>query len=67
MKTCRTSRRTRCRIRRLPPRNLLVDRQGVRVLHDPLNAKPYVLFYTVKRGGGMQDFDAIKLLRFAAS
>ena len=32
----------------------------------PTRAKPYVLFYTTKRvGGGVQDFDAIKLLRFA--
>ena len=41
---------------------------GVRVLRDPYSAKPYVLFYTTKRvGGGVQDFDAIKLLKFAAS
>jgi HK97 family phage major capsid protein len=47
---------------------LIVDRQGVRVLRDPYTAKPYVLFYTTKRvGGGVQDFDAIKLLKFAAS
>jgi HK97 family phage major capsid protein len=47
---------------------LVVDRQGVRVLRDPYSAKPYVLFYTTKRvGGGIQDFDAIKLLKFAAS
>jgi HK97 family phage major capsid protein len=47
---------------------LIVDRQGVRVLRDPFTAKPYVLFYTTKRvGGGVQDFDAIKLLKFAAS
>jgi HK97 family phage major capsid protein len=47
---------------------LVVDRQGVRVLRDPYSAKPYVLFYTTKRvGGGVQDFDAIKLLKFAAS
>jgi HK97 family phage major capsid protein len=47
---------------------LIVDRQGVRVLRDPYSAKPYVLFYTTKRvGGGIQDFDAIKLLKFAAS
>ena len=33
----------------------------------PTRAKPYVLFYTTKRvGGGVQDFDAIKLLKFAA-
>jgi HK97 family phage major capsid protein len=47
---------------------LIVDRQGVRVLRDPYSAKPYVLFYTTKRvGGGVQDFDALKLLKFAAS
>jgi HK97 family phage major capsid protein len=47
---------------------LVVDRAGVRVLRDPYSAKPYVLFYTTKRvGGGVQDFDAIKLLKFAAS
>ena len=47
---------------------LIVDRIGVRVLRDPYSAKPYVLFYTTKRvGGGVQDFDAIKLMKFAAS
>jgi HK97 family phage major capsid protein len=47
---------------------LVVDRAGVTVLRDPFSAKPYVLFYTTKRvGGGVQDFDAIKLLKFAAS
>ncbi len=47
---------------------LIVDRAGVRVLRDPFTAKPYVLFYTTKRvGGGVQNFDAIKLLKFAAS
>ena len=46
---------------------LIVDRQGVRVLRDPYSAKPFVLFYTTKRvGGGVQDFNAIKLLKFAA-
>ena len=44
---------------------LIVDRTGIRVLRDPFSAKPYVLFYTTKRvGGGVQDFDAIKLLTF---
>lgn len=47
---------------------LVVDRQGVQVLRDPYSAKPYVLFYTTKRvGGGVQDFNAIKLLKFAVS
>ena len=44
---------------------LVVDRTGVRVLRDPYSAKPYVLFYTTKRvGGGVQNFDAIKLVKF---
>ncbi len=44
---------------------LIVDRIGVRVLRDPYSAKPYVLFYTTKRvGGGVQNFEAIKLMRF---
>lgn len=47
---------------------LIVDRAGVRVLRDPYSAKPHVLFYTTKRvGGGVQNFDAIKLLKFAVS
>ena len=47
---------------------LVVDRTGIRVLRDPYSAKPYVLFYTTKRvGGGVQDFDAIKLLKFGTS
>ncbi|MEL6956341.1 MAG: phage major capsid protein, partial [Pseudomonadota bacterium] len=44
---------------------LIVDRQGSRVLRDPFSAKPYVLFYTSKRvGGGVQNFDAIKVMTF---
>jgi HK97 family phage major capsid protein len=47
---------------------LIVDRAGVRVLRDPYSAKPYVLFYTTKRvGGGIQNFDAIKVMKFAVS
>lgn len=47
---------------------LVVDRMGVRILRDPYSAKPYVLFYTTKRvGGGVQDFGAIKLMRFATA
>jgi HK97 family phage major capsid protein len=46
---------------------LIVDRAGLRILRDPYSAKPYVLFYTTKRvGGNVQDFAAIKGLRFAA-
>jgi len=47
---------------------LIVDRIGVRVLRDPYSAKPYVLFYTTKRvGGGVQNFEAIKLMKFGVS
>lgn len=47
---------------------LVVDRLGVRILRDPYSAKPYVLFYTTKRvGGGVQDFAAIKLLKFGTA
>ena len=47
---------------------LIVDRLGVRILRDPYSAKPYVLFYTTKRvGGGVQNFEAIKLMKFAVS
>jgi HK97 family phage major capsid protein len=47
---------------------LIVDRIGVRVLRDPYSQKPYVLFYTTKRvGGGVQDFDAIKLIKFGTA
>lgn len=43
---------------------LIVDHTGILVLRDPYSAKPYILFYTTKRvGGGVQDFDAIKLLK----
>ncbi len=46
---------------------LVVDRQGIQILRDPYSSKPYVLFYTVKRvGGGVQDFNAIKLLKVSA-
>jgi HK97 family phage major capsid protein len=47
---------------------LIVDRVGIRVLRDPYTAKPYILFYTTKRvGGGVQNFEAIKLLKFGTS
>jgi len=44
----------------------VVDRIGIRTMRDPFSTKPFVIFYTTKRvGGGVQDFDAIKLLRFS--
>lgn len=45
----------------------IVDRTGVRVLRDPYTAKPFVKFYTTKRtGGGVVNFEAIKLLKFGS-
>lgn len=47
---------------------LILDRVGIRVLRDPYTSKPNVLFYTTKRvGGGVQNFEAVKLLKVAAS
>lgn len=47
---------------------LILDRVGIRVLRDPYTSKPNVLFYTTKRvGGGVQNFEAVKLLKIAAS
>ena len=44
---------------------LIVDRVGIRTLRDPFTAKPYVVFYTTKRvGGGAQDFEAVKFMKF---
>lgn len=46
----------------------IVDRIGIRVLRDPFTAKPFVLFYTTKRvGGGVKNFEALKILTQAAS
>lgn len=44
----------------------IVERPDLRVLRDPFSAKPHVLFYATKRvGGGVTDFRALRLLRFA--
>lgn len=46
---------------------LIVDRAGIRVLRDPFTNKPYVHFYTTKRvGGGVSNYQAIKLLKCSA-
>lgn len=45
----------------------IVDRVGIRILRDPFTAKPFVKFYTTKRvGGGVTNFEAIKLQKLAA-
>lgn len=44
------------------------DRQGIKVLRDPYSTKGFVEFYTTKRvGGGVRNFEAYKVLKFAAS
>ena len=44
----------------------IVERPELRVLRDPFSAKPHVLFYATKRvGGGVTDFRALKLMKFA--
>lgn len=46
----------------------IAERPDLRVLRDPFSVKPNVLFYANKRvGGGVSDFAAIKLLKFATS
>lgn len=46
----------------------IVDRIGDRVLRDALTQKPYTLFYTYRRvGGDVNNFEAIKLLKFSAA
>ena len=45
----------------------IVDRLGIRVLRDPLTAKPYIKYYSIKRvGGDVSNFEAIKLLQLSA-
>ncbi len=47
---------------------MIVDRLGMRTLIDPYTTKGQVKFYMTKRtGGDVQNFDAIKLLKFASS
>lgn len=46
----------------------IVDRIGIRTLRDPYTNKPYVRFYTTMRvGGDVVHFDAIKVLKFSTS
>lgn len=45
----------------------IVDRMGISVIRDALTQKGFVKFYTTKRvGGGVQQFQAIKLLKIKA-
>ena len=45
----------------------VIERPSMSILRDPYSSKPYVEFYVSKRvGGDMINFDAIKILKFAA-
>jgi HK97 family phage major capsid protein len=45
----------------------IVDRIGISVIRDIYSQKPYIEFYTRKRsGGGVKNFEAIKLLKIKA-
>ena len=47
---------------------LILDRVGIRVLRNPYKVNGKVSFYTTKRvGGGLQNFEAVKLLKCATS
>lgn len=47
---------------------VIVDRRGTQVLRDALTAKPFVKFYTTRRvGGGVKNFEAIKVMKCATS
>ncbi len=47
---------------------VIVEKLGTQVIRDALTAKPYVKFYTRRRvGGGVQNFEAIKLMKMATS
>jgi HK97 family phage major capsid protein len=46
----------------------IVDRAGISVLRDPYTQKGFVKFYTTRRvGGGIVNYEAIKLLKFGTA
>jgi HK97 family phage major capsid protein len=47
---------------------LIVDRRGIAIIRDQVTKPGYTKFNVSKRvGGGVQNFEAIKLMKFAAS
>lgn len=47
---------------------IIVDRTGTQIIRDSLTAKPFVKFYHRRRvGGGVQNFEAIKVGKIATS
>lgn len=46
----------------------VIQKPGIKFLPDPYSAKPHVLLYSYRRvGGAMNNSEAIKLMKFAAS
>lgn len=46
----------------------ILDPGMMTILRDPFTAKPFIKLYTTKRvGGGIANFEAVKLMKFAAS
>lgn len=46
----------------------IVDRRGIAVIRDNVTRKGYTKFFITKRvGGGLKNFEAIKVMKFAAS
>lgn len=46
----------------------IIEKPGIKFLPDPFTAKPHVLLYSYRRvGGGMNNSEAIKLLKFSAT
>ena len=51
----------------LTQRILVID-GAMGLLRDPFSAKPFVIFYSIKRvGGDLRNSEAIKMVKFAAA
>jgi HK97 family phage major capsid protein len=49
-------------------RGYVITDRSLTLLRDPYTAKPYVVFYSVRRiGGDVRDFNALKFLKFAVA
>ena len=47
---------------------IVIGRPGLKLLRDPYTSKPNVLFYAYRRvGGGLQNSEAVKLLKFGTN
>lgn len=46
----------------------IIEKPGIKFLPDPYSAKPHVLLYSYRRvGGGMNNSEALKLMKFSAT